>query len=48
MNSSEHLSKKDLARKFRHEAYLKAKEFRRTDPKQIAMAEKMNEVVDFS
>jgi 4-hydroxy-3-methylbut-2-en-1-yl diphosphate synthase IspG/GcpE len=43
MNTTEKVSKKDLARKFRHEAYLKAKEFRRTDPKQIAMAEKMKE-----
>lgn len=43
MNSSEHLSKKELARKFRHEAYLKAKEFRRTDPRQIALKEAQKE-----
>jgi len=43
MNTAEHLSKKDLARKFRHEAYLKAKEFRRTDPRQIALKEQQKE-----
>jgi hypothetical protein len=43
MNSSEHLSKKDLARKYRHEAYLRAKEFRRTDPRQIALKESQKE-----
>jgi len=34
-------SKKELAKKFRHEAYLRAKEYRKTDPRQIAMKEKM-------
>jgi hypothetical protein len=33
----ERLSKKDLARQFRHEAYLRAKKFRQTDPWQIAL-----------
>jgi hypothetical protein len=37
------LSKKELSKKFRHEAYLRAKEFRKTDPRQIAMAEKLKE-----
>jgi len=37
------LSKKELAKKLRHEAYLRAKEFRKTDPRQIAMKEKMKE-----
>lgn len=36
-------SRKELARKLRHEAYLRAKEFRKTDPRQIAMKEKMKE-----
>jgi hypothetical protein len=43
INPSEHLSKKDLARKFRHEAYLRAKEFRRIDPRQIALKEQQKE-----
>ena len=38
------LSKKELARQFRHEAYLRAKEYRKTDPRQIAMKEKMKEL----
>jgi len=37
------LSKKELARQFRHEAYLRAKEYRKTDPRQIAMTEKLKE-----
>ena len=37
------LSKKEFARQFRHEAYLRAKEFRKTDPRQIAMKEKLKE-----
>jgi hypothetical protein len=37
MNTDEKVSKKELARKFRHEAYLRAKEFRRTDPRQISL-----------
>jgi hypothetical protein len=43
MNSSEHLSKKDLTRKFRHEAYLRAKKFKKTDPRQIALKEAQKE-----
>jgi hypothetical protein len=38
-----HLSKKELSKKFRHEAYLRAKEYRKTDPRQIAMTEKLKE-----
>ena len=41
--SDHKLSKKELARQFRHEAYLRAKEYRETDPRQIAMKEKMKE-----
>jgi hypothetical protein len=37
------LSRKELARQFRHEAYLRAKEYRKTDPRQIAMTEKFKE-----
>jgi hypothetical protein len=37
------LSRKELARQFRHEAYLRAKEFRKTDPRQIAIMEKLKE-----
>ena len=37
------LSKKELAKEFRHEAYLRAKEYRRTDPRQIAMKEQQKE-----
>ncbi len=40
---SQKLSKKELAREFRHEAYLRAKEYRKTDPRQIAMKEKLKE-----
>ena len=40
---TQRLSKKELAKKFRHEAYLRAKEFRETDPRQIAMTEKLKE-----
>lgn len=41
--ASEHLSRKELARQFRHEAYLRAKEYRETDPRQIAMKAKIKE-----
>ena len=37
------LSKKELARQFRHDAYLRAKEYRKTDPRQIAMKKKLKE-----
>jgi hypothetical protein len=40
---SEHLTKKELAKHYRHEAYLRAKEFRKTDPRQIALKEKLKE-----
>ena len=40
---SRNISKKEIAKEFRHEAYLRAKEFRKTDPRQIAMKEKMKE-----
>jgi len=36
-------TKKELARKFRHEAYIRAKEFRKTDPRQIALKEAQKE-----
>lgn len=39
----ERLSKKELARKMRREAYLRIKEFRKTDPRQIAMMEKLKQ-----
>ena len=38
------LSKKELAKEFRHEAYLRAKEFRKTDPRQIALKENLKEL----
>jgi len=37
------LSQKEFAKKMRHEAYLRAKEYRRTDPQQIAMKEKLKQ-----
>jgi hypothetical protein len=37
------LSRKEFARKFRHAAYLRAKEFRKTDPIQIALKEAQKE-----
>ena len=37
------LSKKELTQQFRHEAYLRAKEYRKTDPRQIAIMEKFKE-----
>jgi hypothetical protein len=37
------LSRKELAQQFRHEAYLRAKEYRKTDPRQIAITEKSKE-----
>jgi CRISPR/Cas system CSM-associated protein Csm5 (group 7 of RAMP superfamily) len=41
--SDHKLSKKELAKQFRRDAYLRAKEYRKTDPRQIAMIEKMKE-----
>ena len=37
------LSQKEFAKKMRHEAYLRAKEFRKTDSRQIAMKEKLKQ-----
>lgn len=37
------LSQKEFAKKLRREAYLRAKEYRRTDPRQIAMTEKLKQ-----
>jgi hypothetical protein len=37
------LSQKEFAKKMRHEAYLRAKEYRKTDPGQIAMLEKLKQ-----
>ena len=37
------LSRKELARQFRHAAYQRAKEFRKTDPHQIAIKERLKE-----
>ena len=37
------LSQKEFARKMRHDAYLRAKEYRKTDPRQIAMKERLKE-----
>jgi len=37
------LSRKELARQLRHEAYLRAKEYRRTDPRQIALRDQQKE-----
>ena len=37
------LSQKEFAKKMRHEAYLRAKEYRKTDPRQIAMKEKLKQ-----
>lgn len=42
-DSDKHLSKKEFAKQFRHEAYLRAKEYRRTDPRQIVMKENQKE-----
>ena len=39
----ERLSKKEIAKQYRHEAYLRAKEYRKTDPRQIAKKEKLKE-----
>jgi hypothetical protein len=39
----ERLSKKDFAKKMRREAYLRVKEFRKTDPRQIAMMENLKQ-----
>ena len=39
----ERLSRKDFAKKVRREAYLRAKEFRKTDPRQIAMKDKLKQ-----
>jgi hypothetical protein len=38
-----HLSYKELSKKFRHEAYVRAKEYRKNDPRQIAMKERIQE-----
>jgi hypothetical protein len=38
-----HLTKKEMAKQFRHDAYLRAKEFRKTDPRQIVLKEKLKE-----
>ena len=40
---SARLSQKEQAKKFRHEAYLRAKAYRRTDPRMIAMQEKLKQ-----
>lgn len=40
---TKYLSKKELAKHYRHAAYLRAKEFRKADPRQIAMKEKLKE-----
>ncbi len=37
------LSKKEFAKKFRREAYLRVKEFRKTDPRMIAMQEELKQ-----
>jgi hypothetical protein len=37
------LSNKELSKKFRHAAYLRAKEYRKTDPRQIAMKNRQKE-----
>lgn len=37
------LSQKEFAKKMRREAYLRAKEYRKTDPRQIAMQEKLKQ-----
>ncbi len=37
------LSQKEFARKMRHEAYLRAKEYHKTDLRQIAMREKLRQ-----
>src|SRR3989338_9082547 len=39
----ERLSQKEFAKKIRREAYLRAKEYRKTDPRQIAMMEKLKQ-----
>jgi hypothetical protein len=39
----ERLSQKEFAKKVRREAYLRAKEYRKTDPRQIAMTEKLKQ-----
>ena len=39
----ERLSQKEFAKKVRREAYLRAKEYRKTDPRQIAMMEKLKQ-----
>ena len=37
------LSQKEFAKRMRREAYLRAKEYRKTDPRQIAMMEKLKQ-----
>jgi hypothetical protein len=41
--SAQRLSKKEMGKKHRHEAYLRAKEYRKTDPRQIALKKKLKE-----
>lgn len=41
--SSERLLQKELSKELRHDAYLRAKEYRKTDPRQISMKEKLTE-----
>jgi hypothetical protein len=41
--TTKRLSQKELSKKFRQEAYLHAKEYRKTDPRQIAMKERLKE-----
>jgi len=43
LQNKQSLSNKELSKKYRHEAYLRAKEYRKTDPQQIAMKEKLKE-----
>ena len=40
---AERLSRKEFAKKLRHEAYQRSKERRATDPKQIAMKERLKQ-----
>jgi len=37
------LSQKEFAKKMRREAYLRAKEYRKTDPRMVAMMEKLKQ-----
>ena len=42
----EHLSKKELGKRMRREAYLRIKKFWKTDPRQIAMMEKVKQQLE--